>query len=208
MEENKFYIYCHRRLTDGKCFYIGKGYGFRYKQKTNRNPHWKNIVNKCGFEAVILINGLSEEKAFEFESYFIKSIGLKNLSNAREEQGRGGFTHSEETKQKISLSSKGQKRSQETINKMKKPKPEGFGKNISQQRKGNWSIPQHQIDAGIQARNKITEQYNTEGILINVYDSSKLAAEAIGVHEVTMRSHLGGKYKTCKGYIFKYKDNL
>jgi hypothetical protein len=208
MEDNRFYIYCHRRLTDGKCFYIGKGCGFRYIQKTNRNHHWNNIVNKYGFESVILINNISEKKAFELESYFIKTIGLKNLSNTRIEQGTGGFSHSEETKRKISTSSTGKKRSQETINKMKKPKPKGFGETISQQRKGNWSIPKHQIEAGIKARNKVTEQYNKEGILINVYESSKIAAEAIGVHEVNMRLHLGGKYKTCKGYIFKYQNTL
>jgi hypothetical protein len=208
MGENRFYIYCHRKLTDGTCFYIGKGCGFRHKQKTNRNPYWNNIVNKHGFESVILINGLIEEKAFELESYFIKSIGLENLSNARIEQGTGGFSHSEETKRKISLSSTGAKRSEETKQNMKKPKPEGFGKIISQQRKGNWVIPQHQIDAGIKARNKVTEQYNKEGILINIYESSKAAAEAIGVHEVNMRLHLGGKYKTCKGYIFKYQERL
>ena len=208
MKENNFYIYCHRRLTDSKCFYIGKGCGFRYKQKTNRNPHWNNIANKHGFESIILINGLIEEKAFELESYFIKSIGLENLSNARTEQGTGGFSHSEETKLKISLSSIGAKRSEETKQKMKKPKPEGFGDILSQQRKGKWTIPPHQIEAGIKARNKVTEQYNKEGILINVYESSKAAAEAIGVHAVNMRLHLGGKYKTCKGYIFKYQNTL
>jgi hypothetical protein len=208
MEDNRFYIYCHVKKTDGKCFYIGKGCGFRYLQKTNRNPHWNNIVNKHGFESIILINNISEEKSFELESYFIKNIGLKNLSNNRIEQGTGGFSHSKETKLKISLNSKGKKRSQETINKMKKPKPEGFGENISKQRKGNWVIPQHQIDAGIKARNKVTEQYDKEGVLINAYESSKAAAEAIGVHEVNMRLHLSGKYKTCKGYIFKYQNTL
>ena len=208
MEKNNFYIYCHRRLTDGKCFYIGKGTGNRHKQKTNRNPHWNNIVNKHNFESIILIDGLDEQKAFELESYFIKNVGLENLSNARTEQGTGGFSPSEETKRKISISSTGKKRSQETKQKMKKPKPEGFGDILSQQRKGKWTIPQHQIEAGIKAKNKITEQYNKEGILINVYESSKSAAEAIGVHVVNMRLHLSGKYKTCKGYTFKYQNTI
>ncbi len=261
MKYNIFYVYCHRKKTDGKCFYIGKGTRDRYQSKSSRNQHWWNIVNKHDFETEILINNISEQKAFELESYFCTQIGYENLCNIRTENGWGGYIMSEstkeklsnaltgrfistETKQKISKSNtgktrskefksqisqrqtghscyqdpqrnqkisqalKGIKRSEETKQNMKKPKPEGFGKIISQQRKGNWVIPQHQIDAGIKARNKVTEQYNKEGILINIYESSKAAAEAIGVHEVNMRLHLGGKYKTCKGYIFKYQERL
>jgi len=48
---------------------------------------------------------------------------------------------------------------------------------------------------------------NKEGNIINNFDSAKKASEYIGVHEVNMRLHLGGKYKTCKKFIFKYKCN-
>jgi hypothetical protein len=57
---NKFYVYCHCKKIDGKCFYIGKGTGYRYNQKTSRNQYWKNIVNKHGFTWKILINNISE----------------------------------------------------------------------------------------------------------------------------------------------------
>jgi hypothetical protein len=30
---NEFYIYCHRKKSNGKCFYIGKGKGYRYNKK-------------------------------------------------------------------------------------------------------------------------------------------------------------------------------
>lgn len=33
MENNRFYVYCHKRKTDGVCFYVGKGSGKRYKEK-------------------------------------------------------------------------------------------------------------------------------------------------------------------------------
>jgi hypothetical protein len=208
MEDNRFYVYCHRKKTDGKCFYVGKGTGNRVNQINSRNKHWKNIVNKYGFESVILVNNISEQKAFELESYFCIQMGYENLCNINQEKGNGGYSKTNETKNMISKSLTGKLKSKDHIQNMKKPKPEGFGKIISQQRKGNWVIPQHQIDAGIKARNKVTEQYNKEGILINIYESSKAAAEAIGVHEVNMRLHLGGKYKTCKGYIFKYQERL
>jgi hypothetical protein len=106
---NNFYVYCHRKKTDGKCFYVGKGIGYRYKNHHNRNNHWKNIVNKHGFTWEILINNISEEKAFELESEICKQIGYENLCNLNEEKGNGGWT-----------------RSAETILKLKKPKPEGM----------------------------------------------------------------------------------
>ena len=62
---DNFYVYCHRKKTDGKCFYVGKGIGYRYKNHHNRNNYWKNIVNKHGFTWEILIDNISEEKAFE-----------------------------------------------------------------------------------------------------------------------------------------------
>ena len=101
---NIFYIYCHRKKTDGKCFYIGKGKGNRYKTNQSRNQHWYNIVNKHGFETEILINNISEEKAFELEAYFCNQIGYKNLCNIRTEKGWGGYSQSDETKQKQRIS--------------------------------------------------------------------------------------------------------
>jgi hypothetical protein len=101
----------------------------------------------------------------------------------------------QEHKDKISKSNKG------------KPKPKDFGKKLSNQRKGNWIIPKHQIDACIKSHNKITLQFTLDGKFFKEYPSAKDAAMNVGVHEVNMRLHLGGKYKTCKGYIFKYKHN-
>jgi hypothetical protein len=106
---NRFYIYCHRRLTDGKCFYIGKGTGNRWKSSHFRNQYWKNIVNKCGFEPIILVNNISEQKAFELESYFCNQIGYKNLANLNQEKGNGAWSRSQETKDKISQVNKGRK---------------------------------------------------------------------------------------------------
>ena len=88
------------------------------------------------------------------------------------------------------------------------PKPEGFGEKLSKQRKGNWKVPTHQIEAATKAKLKRTNQYTLDGEFVTSYESSKLAAQAVGVHEVNMRAHLGGKYKTCKGFIFKYSSNV
>ena len=111
----RFYVYSHVRKTDGKCFYIGNGTGRRAWYKLDRNQYWYNIVNKHGFETIILVNNISEEKAFELEANFCKQIGYKNLVNLNQEKGNGAWTRSEETKQKL-----------------RKPKSDGFGKMVSE----------------------------------------------------------------------------
>ena len=88
------------------------------------------------------------------------------------------------------------------------PKPKNFGEALSKQRKGNWVIPQHQIEAGIKAKNKKVLQYSLDGKLVNEFKSATLAAKHIGSHRVNMYNHLNRKpmCNTIKGFIFKYKD--
>jgi hypothetical protein len=99
---DRFYVYSHIKKTDGKCFYIGKGTGNRAKSEKGRNEYWHRIVNKHGFESIILVNNISEEKAFELESLICEQIGYENLCNITKQKGRG-HSKSEETKQKLSV---------------------------------------------------------------------------------------------------------
>jgi hypothetical protein len=101
--ENRFYVYCHIKKTDGRCFYVGKGTGYRYKSSKGRNEYWNRIVSKHGFEPIILVNNISEEKAFELETDFCNQIGYENLCNLTKQKGRG-HSKSEETRQKLSVS--------------------------------------------------------------------------------------------------------
>lgn len=145
---NEFYVYCHRKKTNGECFYIGKGKGYRHSCKTSRNQHWYNVVNKHGFTSEILINGISETKAFELEYLICEQIGYNNLVNIREEKGWGGYSHSYETKKKMSNSHKGKskpwvakyrtgfKDSKEIRLKKSQPKTEEHKKNLSKSLKG------------------------------------------------------------------------
>jgi hypothetical protein len=233
---NTFYIYCHRKKTDGKCFYIGKGKGYRYNQKTSRNKYWWNIVNKYGFESEILVNNISEDKAFELESYFCNQIGYDNLCNMREEKGWGGYSHSDETKSKISNSHLGkekpwvrdfrlgQKESEETKNKKKKPKSETHKKNLSKSLKGknknriitwdigrkkgqksNYDYSKRVLDySNVGAKGKILLQYTLDHILIKKWDSKNQASEVLGYNKVMIGNVCLGKQKSYKGYIWKY----
>ena len=194
IKENTFYIYCHIKKTDGKCFYIGKGSGKRYKAKESRNPHWWNIVNKHGFESIILVNNISEIKAFELEAYFCKQIGYKNLCNVREELGNGGWSHSKETKQQISNMLKGRVDSEETKFKKRKPHILGSGNKISKSKTGmSYKI------------SKFILQYDLKGNFIKEYHRLSDIKQIINKPTSAISECCSGKRKTAYDYIWKNK---
>ena len=76
------YIYLHRRNDTGEVFYVGKGTGKRAYQKTDRNQHWHNVVNKAGFTAEIIVKGLTDAEAYWAEPLLIEAHGgVGNLTN-------------------------------------------------------------------------------------------------------------------------------
>lgn len=76
-----YYIYLHVKSTDLKPFYIGKGNGRRCFSKQSRSNHWNNIVNKHGYDIILIEENLTHESAIELEKYWIKRIGRKDLNN-------------------------------------------------------------------------------------------------------------------------------
>jgi len=96
-----FFVYLHRRASNGKVFYVGKGTRYRHKSKWNRSQHWHNIVKKHGYTIEIVQHGMQEWWAFELETDLIlkyKDHGLCNRTDGGE--GASGATLSEEAKQK------------------------------------------------------------------------------------------------------------
>lgn len=184
------YIYFLHK-NDNIPFYVGKTNN-TIKRRLNHKQHF-------GFDVCLeIIDEIPSDEWKFWEKHYIslfKSWGFK-LNNINNGGGgpKGGYFLTQETKNKIGKANS-------------KPKPKEFGEKISKQRKGNWKISEYQIQAGILAKNKSTLQFDKQGNFIKEHVSSKKAAEYIGVHEVNMRLHLGGKYKTCKGFIFKYKEN-
>ncbi len=135
-KENKYYVYLHVKLTNGEPFYVGKGIGKRKSSKTDRNRWWNFIVNKHGYDIIILEENLSEEKAIEREIYWIDRIGkasenkgtLVNITNGGE--GVSGYKHTDETKKRITETLLGHKRNSGKI------LTEEHKKNISLSKKG------------------------------------------------------------------------
>lgn len=78
--DNKYYIYLHVKKTNGEPFYIGKGTGKRCEVKHSRSSHWKNIVNKHDYDIILLETNLTIEESINYEKYWIKRIGRKDLN--------------------------------------------------------------------------------------------------------------------------------
>ena len=196
--ENKFYVYAHQRLTDGKCFYIGKGTGNRAKDTNNRNKYWRNVAAKHGFKAVILVNNISEDKAFELEKEFIRQIGRENLVNLTDGgDGVSGLAHSEETRQKISKAKKGKKspnfgkqHSAETRQKISKAKK---GKQLSEEHRAKISKP--------------VLQYTKNGQFLAKFNSISESSRVTGIRHGNISNCCLGKNKSAGGYVWKFSES-
>ena len=106
-----FYVYLHRRASDGTVFYVGKGSGRRAWRRQNRNPHWQNIVAKHGLQVEIAITGLAEDEAFAREVETIARFGRDNLCNLSDGgEGPTGHVVSESKRLAVSRAHKGKKR--------------------------------------------------------------------------------------------------
>lgn len=144
-----FYVYLHRKKSNGQVFYIGKGSMFRAFSKSTRNPHWKNIVRKHGYTVELYATGLQEWYAFELEKDLILYYGKENLCNKADGgDGQSGWNLSEETKRKMAEAKVGKKRDERTKNKIsKKLKNRVFSdetiKRMSEAKKGKVFSDEH-----------------------------------------------------------------
>jgi hypothetical protein len=171
-------------LTKGELNYIyfllRDGIPF-YVGKTHY-PKRREIEHKQiygnGIKLVIVeaINGDGWEK---HEQEWIQKLKQWGLSLTNKNSGGGG-------------PKKGIIRSQE------------FKDKISRAKKGV-SRPKHEVIPATLAKQKIILQYDKQGNFIKEFPSVKHASQDIQIHPNNLYDHLGGRYKTCKGYIFKYK---
>jgi len=108
-------VYIHRRLSDDKIFYVGKGVKRRPFSRSNRNMHWINTVNKYGYKVEIIKNWSFNECCLTYEKILIHIIGRNNLCNLTSGgEGTPGIKHSKEFGEMISRIHKGKIVSEQT----------------------------------------------------------------------------------------------
>lgn len=109
IEGKKYYVYVHRRKTDGRIFYVGKGVGTRAYKNVNRNKHWQNVFNKHGRTVHIIRYFENEFCALTYEVILIGLLGLENLTNKAEGgKHNSGWKHSQEWKEWASMARSGE----------------------------------------------------------------------------------------------------
>lgn len=102
---------------------------------------------------------------------------------------RKGHSVSQETREKISKKLKGSKTSLDTIEKIKET--------MYLKKKNGW------IKDGSGSFKKVMCIET-----LQVFESVKYAACCIGVNPTQLSQHLHGKYKTCKGFHFKFVEGV
>lgn len=176
-----FYVYIHRRKSNGEVFYVGKGKNKRAWLKSGRTEFWHRVVNKHGLVVEIVLSGLQEWYAFELETDMITLYGRKDLGEgclinmADGGEGASGVIATPETRAKMSAARTGIVFSEEHLRNMSmarkgKSLPESTKAKMSAYRKGR---PHHDewnknLKASLQkvAGKKIVRE---DGVVFNSY---------------------------------------
>ncbi len=191
--ENIFYVYLHRRKTDNKVFYVGKGKDKRAFDKTNRSRWWKSVADKHGVEVDVVFDNLSEADALQAEKDIILEFRyfghpLVNMTNGGE--GMSGHKPSAETRAKRSKSLKGKKFSESHCLAISKASSKRRGLNTSN------------VDRTIYKFLHINTGEEFIGTRIELCETFK-------VHPLSLRSLFGSKphAKTCHGWKVIRENN-
>jgi hypothetical protein len=214
-ERGKFYVYVHRKKSDGNVFYIGKGTGRRFKSKEGRNQHWKNVAEKHGWEAEIIAFFLQERCAFSYERILISLIGMNNLANKTNGgEGVSGYKAPPEVRAKLSAARLGAKKSPEHAEKVAawhrgKKRPESTKKLISEKASERLSDPRRHWHASENVKTWWHEIYGIKiATHIEMSEDFDLSLEMLKrVESGSAFSYCGWKVAGVRNYSEKYGPN-
>lgn len=117
--DRRFYVYAHRRKSDGSIFYIGKGCGDRLNHTHGKSKWWNSIVEKHGWYSEKLFHGLTECCAYSIEKILIHSNRgtLCNISSGGV-GGLAGIKKSKDHIEKVAIAHTGMTRGSDTRKKI------------------------------------------------------------------------------------------
>ena len=177
----------------------GKGY--------RHNAYMVNAIQKYGWDNIkheVLFDNLTKEQAEEKE---IELIALFN-SNRREygynieSGGHYAGVMADETKIKISKSSKGRKMPKEVMEKLRMI---NTGRVVSQETREKMSKSHYDCSGSKNPSAKAIVQLSLSGELIREYGYANQASKECNLDLSSIIKCCRGKQKTCGGYRWKYK---
>ncbi len=170
---------------------------YKYLYKKGIGPKLYNSLKKHNWEnhKFEILEECNQEQLHEKELFWKQTV-LEELDNNWEQvlfcglYDIGGGPKSEETKQK-----------------MRKPKPVGFGINHSIKMKGkkrnlSW------IENLVKSKQKPILQYDLEGNFIKEWESGKIVTNILKIDNGRISRCCKNKVKSAGGYIWKYKNNI
>lgn len=102
-----FYVYEWYDIDTGIPFYVGKGKDNRYLEYKRRNTLFLDYYSTHNCDVRIIYDNLTEDEAFNKESEVTLTYILNGIYLTNQRAGnRGGYTHTDEAKKKISIKSK------------------------------------------------------------------------------------------------------
>lgn len=217
----------------------GKGY-LTKKNNSYLQPAFSRAILKYGwenFEHQIIANNLTKEEADTFEKLLINKLNTMDAQygyNLREGGSNGGL--SEETRKRISESTKGEKShmygkhlSESTKTKISNSRKgvlasEETKRKMSESRKGenNYFYGKHHTE---ESRKKISEsqkglrmgenhvgsrkvkQYDLKGNLLKIWNCMSDAGRELGISNHGIYGCCKGNYKTSGGFIWRYFED-
>jgi hypothetical protein len=249
------YVYSHKNPSTNQIFYIGLGEDKRAWSK-KRNKFWRDYVKKHGDPIIEIIkNNLTVDEACSLEKELIKKYGRRGYDNGGilvnrslggdlkaygskkseeskkliSEKLKGKTKHTEESKAKIRESHLGRKCNEIQKQKMRKPRKEGTGENISKANKGRVSgfknhkhteeakqkIVNNRDNKAISLKNQIPKptagperikiiQYDLNMNKLNEFNSIQEAANILNIKYSQIYRNLKGIQKN-KKFIWKQK---
>lgn len=215
-----FYVYIHRKQSNGEVFYVGKGKDKRAWRRDGRTDYWHRVVNKHGVVVEIVLSGLQEWYAFELETDLITLYGRKDLGEgylinmADGGEGASGVIATDEVRAKMSAARMGMVFSEEHRQNLSKAHAgkiltESTKAKMSKYRKGR---PHHDewnknLKASIQkvAGKKIVRE---DGVVFNSYLEAAQSVSADPTKYASIATSLGSlvsgrrKQQTVCGYTW------